>query len=213
LSDPKVLPKEQLTAYQRWELSPFENAAANAPTAQQMQALQQQAYQEAYQSGLADARQAMQVERKELQNLLQNINQSEALFSTELCDEILDLAIKIAEQMVRTSLQVRPDILVGLVREALESMPKLQQPPKLLLHPKDAELLRSVLQDQPDLQDLIIVNNEQTLRGSVKLITQAGELDATSGTRWKKILQALGQPGEWLDAPATKESNADSGKK
>ena len=54
----KSIPKEQLSAYQRWELSAFDQPGAGVklPTADEIQRIQQQAYQEGFAAGMKDGR-------------------------------------------------------------------------------------------------------------------------------------------------------------
>jgi flagellar assembly protein FliH len=43
-----------------------------------------------------------------------------------------------------------------------------------------------------------VVENSQIEPGGCRLETSHGELDATLETRWKNVLESLGQNGDWL---------------
>ena len=51
-----IVPKEQLSAYQRWEMDAFDETHAAFPTAEGVEQIQQQAHQEGYQEGLQQGR-------------------------------------------------------------------------------------------------------------------------------------------------------------
>ena len=63
MSSNKTIPKEQLSAYQRWELSNFDQPAEGVklPSANDIQRIQQQAYQEGFAAGMKDGRAEAQI--------------------------------------------------------------------------------------------------------------------------------------------------------
>jgi flagellar assembly protein FliH len=43
-----------------------------------------------------------------------------------------------------------------------------------------------------------VVEDSQMARGGCRLETAQSEIDATLENRWKRVLESLGQSGDWL---------------
>jgi flagellar assembly protein FliH len=116
----------------------------------------------------------------------------------EMAPEMLDLALGIAKQMLRQALHVRPELLLPLVQEAINSLPQASQHPRLILHPQDAALVRSYLEAELALGHWQVVEDSQIQPGGCRLETSQSELDATLESRWRRVLESLGKNGDWL---------------
>ena len=215
----KIIPKEQLSAYQRWELDAFEDAAPAAgdagnaqgqvslPTAQAIELMHQQAHQEGYQEGLEQGkaqgyREGQEQARQEAQRLNDVLNQVNAALQQldqDMSQALLDLALGIARQMLRQALAVRPELVLAVVKEAINSFPQANQHPQLVLHPQDAALVRSSLEAELAHGHWRVVEDNQIVPGGCRLETAHGELDATLERRWRGVLESLGKSGEWLE--------------
>lgn len=211
-----IVPKEQLSAYQRWEMDAFdETHAASAvalPTAEAIEQIQQQAHQEGYQEGLQKGRergyregveQALQ-EAQRLNQLLVKVNETLQQLDQAVAQQLLELALGIARQMLRQALPVLPELVLPVIQEAINSLPQANQQPQLILHPQDAVLVRSHLEMELAHGHWRVVEDSQIARGGCRLETAQSELDATLEKRWERVLESLGQSGEWLDTSTPK---------
>lgn len=196
---PKNIPKEQLSAYQRWELSNFDPAGDGValPTASEIQHIQQQAYQEGFAAGMKDGRADAQSVAHQMQALMAELNQSMQQFEIAMAQEIMDLALDIARQMVRTSLEVEPEIVLAVVREAIESLPQVNQNPVLILHPADALLVREMLGEDYQETAWRVVDDPHMERGGCRVETNTAEIDANMESRWQRIVATLGSDASW----------------
>jgi flagellar assembly protein FliH len=211
-----IIPKEQLSAYQRWEMDAFEEVRPGAagagngqvplPTAEAIELMHQQAHQEGYREGLEQGReqgyregqeQARQ-EAQRLSNLLSQVNATLQQLDQEMSQQLLDLALGIARQMLRQALEIRPELVLAVVKEAINSFPQANQHPQLMLHPQDAALVRSSLEAELTHGHWRVVEDSQIEPGGCRLETAHGELDATLERRWQSVLESLGQNGDWL---------------
>lgn len=194
----KITPKEQLSAYQRWELSAFDqNEGVKLPTADAIQRIQQQAYQEGFAAGIKDGRAEGQALAQQMQALMTELNQSMQQFEMAMAQEIMDIALDIARQMVRSSLEVNPELVLAVVREAIESLPQVNQNPSLILHPKDALLVREMLAHEYQESAWRVVDDPLMERGGCRVETGATEIDAHIESRWQRIVTALGSDAPW----------------
>ena len=193
-------PKEHLTAYQRWELNVFDDAAGDGvklPTADQVQHIQQQAYQEGFAAGMKDGRSESQALAHRMQLLMTELHHSMTLFEEAMAQEIMNLALDIARQMVRSSLEADPALVLAVVREAIDSLPQTRQSPTLVLHPQDAQLVREMLAQEFQGEVWRIVEDLHMERGGCRVEIATAEIDANIESRWQRIVTALGSDVPW----------------
>jgi flagellar assembly protein FliH len=205
------IPREKLSAYQRWELHSFESLGTDTADrrhgADRRQAAApdqtKQLTEQAYQTGLAEGvrrgvlQAAADVER--LQALVGALQRSRADSERELAGEVLALALELARQMTRRAFKVRPELIVPVVQDALARavQPALQA--TVTVHPEDAALLREHLAEQLVAGGWSIAEDAQMARGGCTLQSAANQVDASTATRWRQVLAALGQTGDWLE--------------
>lgn len=206
----KIIPKEKLSAYQRWELNSFdESAQAEAdpgvalPTAEEIENIHQQAYQAGHREGLAagyqEGREKAAPELARLAQLMSALDGSLQRFDDDLTQNLLSLSLDIARQMLREALRVRPELVLPVIREAVNSLPHASQHPHLRLHPDDAALVRSLMEDELNHFHWKILEDGRMERGGCLVEAANSEIDATLETRWKRVLAALGRDGGWLE--------------
>ena len=216
-----VIPKEKQSAYQRWEMTSFgeekssagrsdasqKNSEANiAAMAKQIEEARAQAHAEGYASGMEEGRAAGLTEGRALaeQERL-NLQQIAEAFGTEvaqanelIANDMLDLSLDLAKAMLKTALNVRPELIIPLVREAIHYLPTLQQPTLLHLHPDDATIVTTHMGDELNTAGWRIVEDIHMDRGGCRVETVTNQIDATTSTRWQRIAATLGKDADWL---------------
>jgi flagellar assembly protein FliH len=214
-----VIPKEHLTAYQRWELASFgDDRPSQQNTAAQQKAAQQQAAEdlvrlreEARQQGHAEGfnqghAEGLQAGRMEAARETTRIRQVAEAFGAELsqvndavADDMLNLSLDLAKAMLKTALRVRPEMVLPVVSEAIRYLPTVQQPALLVLHPQDAAIVRSHMMDELEKAGWRITEDLQIERGGCRVETASNQIDATLPVRWHRIADALGKQTDWLE--------------
>jgi flagellar biosynthesis/type III secretory pathway protein FliH len=110
--------------------------------------------------------------------------------------DLLELSVKLAQKIIGAELNTRPQLLVGLIRSALESAAPTGAV-TLHLHPRDAALLKSrgakVLGKLPPSIKINLKADESIDRGGVAIASQAGRVDATIGARLQRVGSALAE--------------------
>lgn len=207
MAAPSLIPKEQLSAYERWELDSFDRPGAAGPvsltTAAQVEKIHQQAHRDGYQAGYAEGRRRAAAEAEGFAALAAALARESAGLDQELAQPLLDLALDVARQMLGCALAVRPALVLALVQEAIRSLPVLGDERRLRLHPQDAALVRDLAGASLQASGWTIVEDAAMSRGGCVVSSSHGEIDATPETRWRRILAALGRDGAWLaDEPA-----------
>jgi len=211
------IPKEKLTAYQRWELAAFdeaEKAAANAetaspapedesvialPTAEEIERIHSEAHASGYTAGLEEGRAEARTEAARITALHDHLRTQLQEMDQEISEQLLAVAIEIAGQVLRQSLRIKPELLLPVVREAITTLPLHHGHPTLFLNPDDAGLVRQHMGDQLNHNGWRIFEDATIDRGGCRIESGASEVDATLQTRWRRVLEAIGTEAGWLD--------------
>jgi flagellar assembly protein FliH len=215
--------KELQTAYQRWELNSFgderpstvaRRAAEEAPppvhvpTEAELAAIREAARAEGHAQGraaghaegLAQGRVEAAGELQRLRGIADAYGQAVARADDNISNDVLELALHLARGMVRTAFEVKPELILPIVREAVNYLPVLQQPAILVLNPQDAQLVRAGMGDELEKAGWRVAEDAQLARGGCKVDTASNQIDAQAATRWQRLTHALGKNVEWLDA-------------
>ena len=219
------IPKEKLTAYQRWELAAFdedereadspEKAAAQPadtarpaepsaeppvvlPTAADIERMHNEAHEQGYSAGYADGLAEAQGVTARLAEIMEGLEQAVERIEQHVAEQLLATALEIAHQVLRQSLQVKPELLLPVVREAVAALQLSSGHPALLAHPDDAALIRAHMGEHLAHNNWRIIENPALTRGGCRVELGASEVDATLETRWKRVVETIGANRDWL---------------
>lgn len=184
--------------------------AMQLPTAAELEALREGARAEGYEEGLQEGREAgraeayeagradMALEAESLRAIAATFSQAVTAADETIASDVLDLALHLARSMVRTAFTVRPELIIPIVREAIDYLPVLQAPAILALNPEDIEIVRTALSDELDKGGWRVVADPQVGRGGCKVDTASNQIDAQAAARWARLAHSLGKNVEWL---------------
>jgi flagellar assembly protein FliH len=209
LSNSPVIPKEQMSAYQRWELHAFDapadqrpaataKAADAAAAAEKVRHINTQAYEAGRADGLREGAQKAAHDTQSLAALLAAIESQSHENNQGIAHDVLEVALEVARQMLRQSLVVRPELIVPLIHDALARCVQPVAQATISLNPADATLVRELLAEELARGGWRIVEDALLARGGCQLHTAAIQIDASMETRWMRLAAALGQTSEWL---------------
>ncbi len=210
------------TAYERWEIGAlskdFKTKSEASSYKSKLHQEMMQAREEGYQAGLEEGRAAGISEGLEIgsakgliegreQNILISQQFTDLInnFEIELqqakentAQQILDLCLEMSQAMLKTALDVRPELLIPIISQSLEDLPGVQFPATLHLNPSDIELVKLALGDDLKKDGWRIISDKHIEAGGCRLDTATNKIDATLHSRWQQLLDALGKTGEWL---------------
>jgi flagellar assembly protein FliH len=215
-----AIPKEKLTAYERWEMSSFNEGSRSSgapkltPKALEpkqenlgsisdvLETIRREAYnkgmQEGYMVGMAKAREQAHVEREQLTHLANGFKQALEQADTAMAEDVLTLALDIAKAMLKTKLNVDTQALLPIVSEVLQHLPNTKLPVRFTVNHADAKILREYLAEELVNQDWQVIEDNHLDRGGCLVETAANQIDASNAVRWKRITEALSKHDEWL---------------
>ena len=188
------------SAFDRWEgLEAVPAADPEAEEQKRLQALQENARKQGYEDGLHQAQNAMEQERKRLRQLAESLGTALDSLDFRLSDQVLNLALDIARQVIAGELAARPERILDVVKLALQQMAESTREARLLLNPEDALIVRPILNDLLDKSRLRLVEDARIVRGGCLIETLQGDLDATLQARWRQVISVLGSNKNWLE--------------
>ena len=151
-----------------------------------------------YQDGLDMGRLEAAAELTHLQDLATTFGDAVTQADEAISNDVLELALHLARNMVRTAFEVRPELILAVVREAIDYLPTLQQPALLTLHPEDALIVRSSIGHELDKSGWRLVEDGGIARGGCRVDTASNQIDAQIASRWQRLTHALGKNLDWL---------------
>ncbi len=208
MSAPLGAPKEDVSAWQRWELGSFDerkpgsgaaqrSGAGRLPTADEVERIHRDAHKQGYDAGYKEGTARARMEALRLHTLIEQLNAALGEFDQQVAEELLNLSVEIARQVVRQTVAVRPTAILDIVREALAQLP--HQHAALYLHPEDASLVRSYLGDQLAHLGHRILEETAVARGGLRLEAGGSHLDATLENRWRRVIEGMGATDDWVE--------------
>jgi flagellar assembly protein FliH len=204
-----VIPRDQLSAYQRWELGSFDHpprtntGRREEDSVDHREEARKEGYTEGHREGLqAGHREAlaqMAPRIAVMEQLIASLKTDLSRLDQELATDVLQLALAVARNLVGSALQARPEIVQDCVEHALKQLAQNYGPVRLVVNPLDSELVRGVLETAQLAGGWSLKEDERVSRGGCKFETAAGEIDATLETRWHRAIAVLGQPLDWAE--------------
>ena len=204
--------KGEMSAFQRWEMASF-GEEKSAPTAEQVaranatarinqievdnarEDARQLGFAEGHASGLEEGRLAGQIK---IDTEVEQFHALTVQFSEQLSDankaigeDLFKLAVDLAQAMIRSKLEIDPEAIIPLLLDAIDSLPSVQQPAQINLHPLDALIIKANMGDRLIVTGWRIISDPRVARGGCTLETSQNLIDATFDTRWQRLTDAI----------------------
>ena len=207
MSSSKTVPEKEVTAYERWELPVVHDNTSAPMTAAGVEQLQSQAREEGTKQGHAEGlakgmeegRALGLAEMQQRCDLLEKIIHSftsplEQLDRT-VVEQLSEMAVAVARQIIRRELHSSPGEVVGVVREAMQALPTGSQNVRIYLQPEDAELVRNAFSVEDDGEAVDrpwrIVDDPVLMRGDCRVQSEFSFIDATVEKRLNRIIATM----------------------
>lgn len=223
----RFIPGEEIDAVEQWCFGAVDTAAQLlaeqvktrevAQDSAQLETARQQGYQTGFEAGLIQGR--MQAEAQLQQRMadfmanqasqaaqrlitLFDSTQSQLVEAQEaMALGVLDLSCELARQVLRQELSVNPNVLVPVIREALELLGVEHRSVLLRLHPTDLDVLQGLLAAEFSGMGLNLRSDPALLPGGCVVESAGMVIDASLPKRWQRAVATLGLTNAWEDAP------------
>lgn len=162
------------------------------PSVEELQAIEQSAFDEGFRRGHADGLATGQAEVRrmiaQMEGILDSFTRPLARLDGEVADALADLATRIAGTLVGQAYRTDPTLLADLVRDALDAVGSSGRDVELRLHPDDL----GVLMPHLSTLDGVRLTGDTTLaRGELRLHSESVRIDGTLDARLRACLDAL----------------------
>ncbi|AOX99947.1 FliH/SctL family protein [Jeongeupia sp. USM3] len=228
----RVIPREELTAWERWELGGIDEerrarqpapvaapqletpqppaepepvvtpvaevvvdtlplAEVSLPTAEEIEAIEQQAMREGFDAGLEAGRLAAEDEVNRLKALLRTLDNISAGAEQALAESTLDLALVLARELVRREVAADRTVLLPAIVEALSGIPSPGGASRLFLHQDDLNALEPMLAIELSGESWRLLADPRLSPGDARIETASTQIDLALPARWHTILRVL----------------------
>ncbi|WP_455209964.1 flagellar assembly protein FliH [Kaarinaea lacus] len=203
----KVISADEAGSIERWQTPVVEQSLPGGEaqvsfgpiTAEAIEKIQKQAYKEAYdegltkgyKDGLAKATAQLDPQIQLLNKAMSALSEPFAQLDQEVEQQLTELAITIARQLVRREIKTDPGQIIAIVREAILALPSATKKTYVYLHPEDMELVKTKLSASEPESYWRLMEDPTLSRGDCKVMTDTSTIDATVERRLSSLVANL----------------------
>lgn len=202
-SNPNNAPDK--TQAQRWQYpdvghsSESKKGGVGILTAEKIEAIQNQAYQQAYAEGYAEGfekghqegKHALDESFKQLNQALSFVQQPLRDIDQAVVDQIFELVVSIARQLVKRELKTDPGEIVAVIRDAIKLLPVSSNKINIALHPDDNALLKDLFKSTQEAEQWRFIDDIGLQRGDCKISTDISSIDASLENRLISVVNKV----------------------
>ncbi|MFT4518764.1 MAG: flagellar assembly protein FliH [Halioglobus sp.] len=190
----KIL-SDQGETVQLWEAPFFEQPfASDAPpvaSAEQEALVQARAFSVGKEEGLEAGRAEAQEKVAALTALIEALAQPFRGLDALVTKEVAQLAMRLAEQIVRRELTIDSDVVTDIVAEAMGTLYKLSGDIVVFLNPVDVELVRECAPESLEGKSWKVVEDANLLPGGCQVKTPTSFVDASVEKQIEEVFATL----------------------
>ncbi|HEX6707084.1 MAG TPA: flagellar assembly protein FliH [Albitalea sp.] len=216
----RFIPREELGSFASWKPGTLSGQADAAPAqgvrkpepekpampdiSAQLHAARQSGYQDGYRDGLAALEQFKQSFAAQMTAQLGQLTQSyghelDAL-QQDMARALAVSATHLARQIVRSELEVRPEVVASVAQEALDTLLMSARQVTVRVHPDDHPLVTQGAAEVLAARGARLVPDGSIARGGCLVESDIGVVDASVAARWKRAVASLGCEEPWMGA-------------
>lgn len=221
----RFIPGEEIDAVEQWRFGAIDTAAqmlaaqemareAEQDSARQ-QSVREEGFQAGYAAGLVDGRAQAEVELQQkmadfltsqasesaraLSVLFDSAQSQLAEAQQTMAQGVLELSCELARQVLRQELSVNPNVLMPVIREALELLGAEHRSAVVRMHPVDLDVLEGPLSSEFSGMALSLRSDLSLQPGGCVVESAGMVVDASLQKRWQRAVATLGLVNAWED--------------
>ena len=170
-----------------------EEHATAIPTAKDIDQWRAQAEAEGYQQGQLRAQQQAQELQQRLVQLIEFFEHPLQSLNEDIEHQLTQLAVTLAQQLVRRELKLEPGEIIGLIRDSVQLLPGNTRNISILLHPEDAKLVRNALslESSNEEHSWKLVEDPMITRGGCEISAPPSTINVTLENRLSALAAAV----------------------
>ncbi|WP_374429132.1 FliH/SctL family protein [Ideonella dechloratans] len=163
----------------------------------------QQGWHDGYRDGLealeAAKRQFAQQVSAQVAQVAESFQDGLSALEARLAQTLVESAVTLARQVVRSELQQRPEAVVQVAQEAMAAVVLSARHLRLRLNPEDAALVAEGAADALKAREVQLVPDADIQRGGCRVESDLGQVDASIETRWAHAAAVFDVPLAWAE--------------
>ena len=184
------------SAAERWQVPNIDGSDGKSyMTAGRLEALQREAWDEAFQKGYAEGVSAGKEEAERRIERLDLLLRALARPFDDLDDavekQLVELSMTVVRQLFRREIRLDPTHVIGVVRQAVQCLPMASRNVHVHLHPEDAALIRESLSPAEGEPAWSVVEDPLMARGGCRISTENANIDASTETRLNELINSI----------------------
>jgi flagellar assembly protein FliH len=157
-------------------------------------AIRENAYQEGFEQGMLQAAQAID----ELRQAMVNLNQARQQALLSASDDLIPMALQIAEKILRTEVACDPHLVLALVEDTVMKAGRNQKSIQIKVNPADGAVVKQWLKQSDAFSrdsEVVVVEEPAVDAGSCIIETGSGQIDASFSTQLQILRRLFGLSG------------------
>ena len=170
-----------------------EENEASIPTARDIDQWRAQAEEEGFQQGLLRAQQQAQELQQRLLQLIEFFEHPLQALNEDIEHQLTQLAVTLAQQLVRRELKLEPGEIIGLIRDSVQLLPGNTRNISIKLHPEDARLVRNALSMESGNEEHSwkLIEDPMITRGGCEVSAPPSSINATLENRLSALAASV----------------------
>ncbi|MEM8817000.1 MAG: flagellar assembly protein FliH [Pseudomonadota bacterium] len=183
-------------AAERWQVPNIDGSDGKSyMTAGRLEALQREAWDEAFQKGYAEGLESGHEEAARRTARLDELLRALARPFDDLDDavekQLVELSMTVVRQLFRREIRLDPTHVIGIVRQAIQCLPMASRNVQVHLNPEDAALIRETLSPAEGEPAWSVVEDPLTERGGCRVTTENSNIDASTQARLNELINSI----------------------
>lgn len=159
----------------------------------------QEGYNKGYQEGRQEGESEIKTELAHVNRVFEHLGDQLHTLDQQVAQNLLTLAIDLAKKITMQAIVLRPELILSVVQDAVRQLPGIMQHIRLFLHPDDARIVRQYLSEQILQGNWEVYEDDQIVQSGCRIEAGGSEVDASVETRWRRVLDAIGQQNDWIE--------------
>jgi flagellar assembly protein FliH len=170
-----------------------EEHEASIPTAKDIDQWRAQAEEEGFQQGQLRAQQQAQELQQRLLQLIEFFEHPLQALNEDIEHQLTQLAVTLAQQLVRRELKLEPGEIIGLIRDSVQLLPGNTRNISIILHPEDARLVRNALSMESGNEEHSwkLIEDPMITRGGCEVSAPPSTINATLENRLSALAASV----------------------